>query len=288
MTYRKLLKEAIGQLEENNVYSSGAQLLLLSYCQEEGIDLYAEYENEATEDIISRFNAGVARLMRNEPLGYILGYEPFLGHNIMVDKRVFIPRPETEELVAQTLMLIDEKYSATETIIGLDIGTGSGAIPVTLMLEEPKIKMWAVDISEEALEVAEANAEKFAVKVNFVHSDLFAELDKDIRFNFIIANPPYIREDEKLDKSVKDYEPSLALFGGKTGLDFYKRIMTEATTWLKPEGFLAFEIGYDQAEALKQMAINYYPESDIEIKKDLNGKNRMLFIINKQNNDITL
>ena len=280
MTYRKLLKTAITKLEENNVYPAAAQLLLLSYCIEDQIDLYAEYDREVNPELIDRFNIGIQRLAQNEPLGYILGYEPFFGRDIIVDRRVFIPRPETEELVAETLMVIDGDYAREKQVLGLDIGTGSGAIPVTLMLEEPKIEMWAVDISEEALEVAQANAGKYQVAVNFVLSDLFANLPDKLKFDFIICNPPYIRNDELLDASVKDYEPHCALFGGIRGLDFYERIMAEAKQWLKPFSFMAFEIGYDQAEALRQRAEDNYPDSEIEVKKDINSKDRMLFIVN--------
>jgi len=281
LTFHQLLRAAKRKLDENNIYTMAAQLLLLGYCQERGIDLYAEYQNEVDEELVELFNAGVERLIKNEPLAYILGYEPFLGHDIIVDRRVFIPRPETEELVAETLMLVDDKYSDHEEIIGLDIGTGSGAIPVTLMSEEKKIKMWAVDISEEALVVAGANAEKFKVEVNYVLSDLFCNLTSGLLFDFIISNPPYIKDDELLDESVKDFEPHEALFGGKQGLDFYEKIMIEADKWLKPSGFMAFEMGYDQAENLKELAKQYYPNSDIEVKKDMNGKDRMLFIIGK-------
>lgn len=280
LTYKETLKAGENLLEEKGVYPAAAKLLMIAYCSEWEIDLYSDYEKEVNPRIEKSFNEGINRLLTFEPLAYVLGYEPFFGLDFEVDKNVFIPRPETEELVVEVLSFLDDCYQDKQEIKGLDLCTGSGVIATTLVLEEEKIEMWASDIDEKALEVAKRNADKFKTKVNFIQGDLFENIPEDLKFDFIICNPPYIKDDEILENSVKDFEPHVALFAGKDGLDFYRRIFLEASTYLNPKSFLAFEIGYDQAGILRELALLHFSHSKISIKQDLNGKDRMLFIIN--------
>ena len=274
MTYRQLLKSSIASHQQ---YSAEIQLLMLAYCQQQAEDLYANYDQEVPDAFLAKYEAGLARIVQDEPLAYILGYEPFYGYDILVDRRALIPRPETEELVNEVLMLLDDKKEVDQ-LQGLDLGTGSGAIAVVLALEDQRVKMVASDISSAALALAQENINKFQVDVTLLESDLFKQIPKDVKFDFIVCNPPYIKDAEILEKSVYDYEPHQALYGGKDGLYFYEKVLAQAKSYLKDTSFLAFEIGYDQGERLLALALNYYPNSEVLIKKDINGKDRFLII----------
>ena len=191
------------------------------------------------------------RAVEKIPVQYILGYEGFYGRNFKVNKNVLIPRPETELLVEQCIKIAVEKNSKTI----LDIGTGSGAIAITLAKELPNTKVLACDISEEALEVAKENGKLLeANNIKFEKSDVFSAV-KFKEFDMIVSNPPYIpkEEYETLQVEVKMHEPSLALTDNKDGLYFYKKISREAVDYLKQEGVLAFEVGYNQGEEVREL-----------------------------------
>ena len=277
MNNHDLLKEATKKLEDSDVYAGMAQMLLSELYKWYGLDLYAEFYQEANSMIAAEFNRYLERLLNNEPLDYIMGYTSFWGYEFKVDKGALIPRPETEELVSEVLMILDSKK---KKLTGLDIGTGCGAIAITLALEAENAKMYACDISREAYYLARENIFKHDANVILKKSDVFSAFSGKTKFDFIVSNPPYIRNDEVLDKSVVDYEPHIALFGGVDGLDLYRRIFKEAGDYLKPSNFLAFEIGFDQADTLIEMAEISFPEAKLHISQDINGKNRMLFIFN--------
>ena len=282
MTYKQLLKSVKSQLDTAGIYPAAGQLLLLEYCRRQAIDLYAEYNRSVPVTLQEDFLEGVQRLTAHEPLAYIIGTAPFYGYDFRVDPRVFIPRPETEELVERILDILDSGYfSADKEIKGLDIGTGSGAVAITLALEIPQVIMTACDISTAALTVATENAEVLGAKIDFVACDLFAGL-AGRRYDFIVSNPPYIKDQELLEAEVKDHEPGIALFGGEKGQDFYRRILSQAATYLNPHNFLAFEIGYDQANDLKTLAAEFFPQAEVAVEQDINGKDRMLFIYNQK------
>ncbi len=278
MNYRELLKEGIKSLEDNNIYSQQAQLLMLEYTKAKRIDLYASYQEVVEQEFIDIYRQGINRLISNEPLGYIVGYQPFFGYNIKVDQRVLIPRPETEELVGEVLMCIDEMFANKDSIRVIDVATGSGAIAISLAKEEPKLEMWASDISEDALMLARENAETLGAKVTFVKSDMLDELYNIDSFDVVVCNPPYIKASEDLDKSVTVYEPHIALFGGEDGLKFYRRVLKDVNRIINKRALIAFEIGYDQGDKLKALAREYFPIAEINIKQDINGKDRMLII----------
>ena len=203
------------------------------------------------------------------PLAYILGSASFFGRDFDVREGCLIPRPETEELVE---LILKEVVTGK----GLDIGTGSGAIAITLMLENRNIKMKAVDISLDALLIAKSNAINHNVLVEFVHSDLFSELKEDDKFDFIVSNPPYIRSEDVnfLSCDVKDYEPKLALDGGVDGLDFYRKIIEQAPNYLNKDGKIFFEVGIGEAEEVKRLLAKDF--KNITIVKDLEQIDRMV------------
>jgi len=201
----------------------------------------AEFPELAGESVLHRREA-------REPLAYILGQREFYGRPFRVTPAVLIPRQETETLIEAALNL----GKPGETLQVLDIGTGSGCIAVTLKLERPAWQVTAVDLSEAALEVARDNAEILGASVRFVHSNAFESLLGE-SFDLIVSNPPYIGNDEPLMPEVGSHEPSLALFSGPTGLEFYQRLAEEAPAYLNDGGTLMVEVGHTQAEAVRRV-----------------------------------
>ena len=221
-----------------------------------------KYENRDLDRIL-RYSK---QLETNMPLDYILGESEFYGYKFKVNKSVLIPRPETELLVESALSLIKEEDKV------LDLCTGSGAIAVTISKKLSR-KVTAVDISLEALSVAKSNALSNGADVDFIESDLFNNVEDT--FDVIVSNPPYIRtkEIDTLDKSVKDFEPRLALDGGESGLDMYVKIIDNLDKVLNENGTVLFECGYDQAEFIKNMLTSF---ETVEIRKDYNGIERII------------
>ncbi len=208
------------------------------------------------------------------PLQYILGEWEFMGLPFFVGEGVLIPRNDTETLVESIL----EKQNDCGTL--LDIGTGSGCIPVALGKYGTFEKLLAVDISPAALAYAEKNAQRNGVEITFYESDLFSALPKEWkgRLDAVVSNPPYIRREEipTLMQEVREFEPKNALDGGVDGLDFYRRIIQESREWLRSGGWLFFEIGYDQGkDLLRLMTDGGFAQT--EIRKDLAGLDRAVF-----------
>lgn len=277
-TYRQLLKDANRRMEEADRGEQAALLYLLELTNMEAHNLYMEYEQEVDETIEKEFEAGLQRLLKGEPLGHVLGFEWFYGYRFKVNEDVLIPRPETEELVANVLASYDEIFDGQE-VVAADIGTGSGAIAISLKKEENRLHMLATDISEKAVVVAKENAANNDAIVNFLVGDMLQPLiDRNIKLDILISNPPYIPSEEVMEHSVVDYEPHVALFGGEDGLKFYRVIFENAHKVLKEKAFMAFEMGYNQKENLTALAKEFYPDAKIEVIKDLSGKNRMLFV----------
>ena len=219
---------------------------------------------------------GIKRLNNGEPVQYIVGNVDFYGYKINVNKNVLIPRFETEELVFKTINLIKKIFN--ENIKILDIGTGSGCISIALKKEIPGLDITAVDISEDALVVAKNNALVNNCEINFIKSDLFNNIDD--KYDLIISNPPYISYDEQIMDIVKKNEPHLALYAKNNGLYFYEEIIKNSSNYLNDKNIIAFEIGYLQANEIKKMAHKYYPNANIIIEKDMQEKDRFVFIIN--------
>lgn len=280
MNYRECLFSAKKQMVERNLSENAAMLLMMEITGKENHDLYVEFEEEISEEILKEFNEKFARLLTGEPLQHILGYEYFYGHKFIVNEDVLIPRPETEELVANVLAYYDEFFNGQKVDV-CDIGTGSGAIAITLKKEEDNFTVTASDISEKAVATAKRNAANLEANVNFLVGDMCEPLiENNIKVDILVSNPPYIPVDEEMEHSVKDFEPHVALFGGEDGLKFYRIIFERSKYLLKEKSFMAFEMGYNQKENLTALAKQYFPNSKIEVIKDLSGKNRMLFIFN--------
>ncbi|MET3358171.1 UNVERIFIED_ORG: release factor glutamine methyltransferase [Leuconostoc holzapfelii] len=221
----------------------------------------------------------IAMLIQQQPPQYILGHAPFYGREFIVDERVLIPRPETEQLVAW--ILADASGTTGESVSVLDIGTGSGAIIETLMLENPRVRGFAADISSDALTVAALNAQQLSVKqLRFVESDVFSGL-ADLRFDLIVSNPPYIAssDEDEMDASVLTYEPHDALFADNQGLAIYQKIAEGLAAHLTPQGRAYFEIGYKQGQQVVDIMQKALPKATVTLKQDFAGLDRMVRVV---------
>lgn len=230
------------------------------------LEYLKKYYKGNIEDAIKRYENG-------EPVQYIVGDVDFYGNIIKVDKRVLIPRFETEGLVEIAL-----SYLTNTNINVVDLGTGSGCIPITLKKKLPNINMDAVDISIDALELAKENAKLNNVEINFINRDMLNPIDK--KYDCIISNPPYIPHDEEVMDIVKNNEPNIALYADNDGLYFYEGILKNYKDYLKERYYIFFEIGYNQGERIKELALKYL-DCNVEVKKDLQGFDRYVIIKSK-------
>lgn len=272
-----------------------AEVLLCAVLKCQRITLYVDFERPLSEEELATYKSYVLRRGKQEPLAYILGERAFMRNSFKVTPATLIPRPETELLVESLVKAAPLLRPEGEVKI-LDIGTGSGAIVVSLLDYLPKAKGVGVDISIEALKVAKENSERIgdlAGRIGFVHSDIYSKLPLDKKFDIIVSNPPYIPAADiaRLAADVQQ-EPHGALDGGTDGLDFYRRIIADAADHLEPNGLLAFEIGIHQAEAVQQLC-REAGFSQTAVRKDYAGIERMVFAMKpegdeKNNGDILL
>lgn len=217
----------------------------------------------------------IKRLEAGEPVQYIVGDVNFYGNIIKVNKNVLIPRPETEELVEKTSDYLKKLFPKEIKI--LDIGTGSGCIPITLKKLFPQAEITGVDISKAALEVAKENSIINKTTIDFFESDIFSNI-KD-KYDCIISNPPYLSDNDFIMDIVKNNEPSIALFAEDNGLYFYKRILKEVNNYLNNKFIIAFEIGENQKDDIINIAKELFPKAQIISSQDLRKLDRFIFII---------
>jgi len=278
-TFSKSVRNYERLCTKNDVPAETVMAFLVELSQRERYDLYLHYEEEMPVELEKEFDAGMARILKQEPMEHVLGYSWFYGYKMIVNEDVLIPRPETEELCANILGRMDQYFPGNETIECTDVGTGSGAIAIVLAKEEPKVHMTATDISEEALVTARKNAKNNDAEIQFTAGDMLRPLiESGRKLDVLVSNPPYIPAEEKMEKSVVDYEPHVALFGGNDGLKFYRMIFEDCRKVLKDKAFMAFEMGWDQRERMSALVEEMLPEARYEILKDMNGKDRILFI----------
>ena len=254
-TIAETLKAASLQLKHAEVPNDvlDAQTLLAYTINQDRTYLIIHFNDQLSEEIIPVYQSLINRRATGEPLQYITGRQEFFGLEFEVTSAVLIPRPETELIVEETLLLAK---NITQPLI-IDAGTGSGCIAIALARELENAKIIATDISAEALEVASRNAIKHGVenRINFINCDLLSGIPKNTKANFIVSNPPYIAPEEiaTLQREVRDWEPHTALTDFADGLNFYRRLLVEAVEFLQPEGYLIFEMGYEQAATIKAL-----------------------------------
>ena len=285
-TIQKLLEQGVQRLIEagqKSIRSArlDAQLLLSFVLHIERPLLYAYPEREVTAEQAQQYLALIERRARGEPVDYLLGQSEFYGLDFLVDRRVLIPRPETELLVEAALATVRNRFAQGRVPIVADIGTGSGAIPITLAVQEPRLPyLYATDISADALEVARLNSQRHHVesRIRFLQGDLLAPLPEPV--DMLTANLPYVGTDEMdvLAPDVYAYEPHLALFSGPRGLDLLERFFSSAQRpgVLKENALLLLEIGYQQREPLTHLLHNIWPHASITFQKDYAGWARLL------------
>ncbi len=278
-TFHRAVLNFETKCEERNVPKETVMAYLVEISQRERYNLYANFDQEMPKELEEEFSNGMQRILNQEPMAHVLGYSWFYGYKMIANPTVLIPRYETEELCANVLARIDELFMDEEKIVCADIGTGSGAIAITLVKEESKISMYATDISGEALETAKQNAEMNEADITFLQGDMVQPIiDANIKLDVLVCNPPYIPEDETMEESVIDYEPHVALFGGQDGLKFYRSVFENCKKVLKEKSFMAFEMGWNQRESMEKLLHEYFGDVNYEIMKDINGKDRMLFV----------
>ena len=277
-TYRELINKEIERAQNKGLEESAIIRLILHFSNLESYQLFAIQDNEAPKEIEEKFlNATFQYIEKNIPVQHITGFETFYGYEFMVNNDVLIPRFETEELVENLLYEFDDFFDCEVNCV--DIGTGSGAIAITLAKEEPRMNFYATDISEKAINMAKKNADRLNAKVNFLVGDMLEPV-YGMKFDIQVSKPPYIPSDEYVEPLVKDNEPHIALFGGEDGLKFYRIILANAKKILKPKNIIAFEHAYNTGEALRKLIKYYYPKAAIKNIRDMAGKDRMTFVFN--------
>jgi release factor glutamine methyltransferase len=276
LTVLEIIKRTTGFFEQRGVESArlNAELLIGHALGLKRMQLYLQFERPLTEAELEKIRPLVKRRGVREPLQYIMGETEFFGLKLKVDRRALIPRPETERLIE----LVVGK-STTPPPAVLDLGTGSGAIALALARTWPETVVTAVDRSEEALALARENAAASGLegRVAFIRSDWFADVPAGSTFQLIIANPPYLSDEETAatPPEVKDFEPRVALSAGRDGAADLKRIIMEARARLSPGGLLACETGIAQHAALAAMATSQ-GYAKVESLRDLTGRDRYL------------
>lgn len=280
LTLKQLYSEGTRRLTDAGIEEAAldAWYLLESVTGVSKARYFAEPDREVSEEDADRYESYIDRRASHVPLQHITGEQEFMGYPFYVNEHVLIPRQDTEILVEEALKQIRSKMAI------LDMCTGSGCILLSIlkMAKERYYMMnltgTGVDISSDALRVAEKNRERLEVAADFVQSDLFADIPEGKVFDVIVSNPPYIETAviETLQEEVRLHDPYIALDGKKDGLHFYRRIIADAGKHLKRPGHLLFEIGCDQAEAVSRLMKNAGYEQ-ITVKKDLAGLDRVVY-----------
>lgn len=271
MKLKEVLEQAITKLKENHIEEAAmkARRLLAFTLNVSKEYLIINNEQEILEEKIKEYNDNIERLIDGEPIQYITGKQEFMRIEFTVNKNVLIPQPDTEILVEKTIEILKENNEAKV----LDLCTGSGAIAVSIAKYVPQAKIFASDISKEALKVAKTNDRES--KVSFIYSNLFENITE--KFDVIVSNPPYIKTEEIkiLSKEVQN-EPNLALDGGQDGLYFYRKIIKQAYEYLNENGYLCLEIGEDQKEEVIKLIEQSEKYKDIRTYKDLSENDRVV------------
>ncbi len=274
MKIKEVLSKGITQLKQNNIEASNLKArMLLANILGKPKEYFITHDNEDIDE--TEFFLQIKMLINKTPIQYIINNQEFMKLNFYVDENVLIPQPDTEILVEEVISLSEEKGNLEI----LDLCTGSGCIGISLAKYIEKSRVTAIDISNKAIQIAKLNAEKNLVHKNikFIESDMFKNIEEQYKFDFIVSNPPYIETKviEELSEEVRK-EPRIALDGGEDGLNFYKEIANNAYKYLKEDGYLCLEIGYDQKENVIELLYKIGEYKEIYSKKDLSGNDRII------------
>jgi release factor glutamine methyltransferase len=278
--WRELLHETEEQLCRAGVpnHASEARWLIEEASGNDGADYLAGLDRPATVRGVAHLDAMTARRLAGEPIQYVLGHWAFRSLDLMVDSRVLIPRPETEGLVTVALTELARQRNGAP-LVAVDLGTGSGAVAFSIVVEADDAHVVAVERSAEALAVAGANLAGLGLparRVRLLHGSWYEPLaGNEARFNLVVSNPPYVATDEQLPESVRVWEPAEALLAGEDGLDAARVIVTGAPHWLTRGGALVMELGADQLDSVASLA-ERSGLVDVEVIHDLAGLPRIL------------
>lgn len=272
MTVQQALLQARRKLSTSTTPDLDAELLLAFILDTSQEFLFTYPKQQLTTNQTVQFSRLISRRQKREPMAYILGHKEFFGLNFSVNPHVLIPRPETELLVEQVVSLMSEKTQPTI----VDVGVGSGAIAIAVKHTLPKARVFGTDSSRKALGVARKNARKHKTNITFACGSLLTPVPK-VRFDCIVSNPPYLTAQEMKHPDLQ-FEPKVALYGGKAGLEVYQRLLIQAASQVRPKGYLVLEIGYNQVKPLSLLAKKIWPKAHLQVHKDLAGFDRVMII----------
>ena len=274
MTLQQVLSQARKVLAANNIEDASleSELLLRHAMKNDRVQLYSDLTRELSPDQEAVFGQLVERRLKGEPTAYITGHREFYGLDFYVDPRVLIPRPESELLVEKALELAQSRHIAAIA----DIGTGCGAIAISLALNLPQTKIYATDISASALEVAQINCHKHGVadRICLLQGDLLDPLPEPV--DLIIANLPYVKESELSRTCPASFEPKVALNGGPAGLEKIRQLCRQAKGKLNPQGCLLLEIGQGLGKVVTALLRRLFPSASVTVAPDLSGIERVV------------
>lgn len=285
MTYQQLINYGKKLAKSHNVEVEGIKILVLEMSGLNGAEFLLNIHSEVDRELEEKIKKGIEEYINGKPVQHIVGYTYFYGYKMIVNGDVLIPRPETEELIGYVLAYYDEMFDGNKVDV-VDVGTGSGNIAVALAKEESNMKVSASDISFEALETAKVNAENNQANVTFYQGNMLDPfIEKGLKFDILVSNPPYIPDDEYVEPLVLDNEPNIALFGGNKGMKFYQEIFENAKKVLKDKAIMAFEHSHKTRLEMLELANTYFPKANSFVIKDLNGKDRFLIVLIGEEND---
>lgn len=276
-TIFEALKWASSLLTEAGRDQNAAELLLMHVLGWSRSELLARFHDALPEEQDQLFSKYVTQHKAGVPVQHLTGVEFFYGRPFEVNKHVLIPRPETEEVVLAALNLVGDVFPPDQPLKAVDVGTGSGAIAITLALEKKSLSVTATDISQEALAVAKRNQQALGADVHFLHGDLLEPvIAQGIKVDVFISNPPYIAAEEmdSLSEVVTKHEPVNALTDGRDGLWFYKRLVRDLHSVLSEQAVVVFEIGHTQGQDVTALLVQAFPKAHVYTVKDINGKDR--------------
>ena len=275
-SYREVLARASSFLEQNQLEGHMIEYVFLQRKHWNKTDYLLHMHEPITAEDQKQIDEDMAKLLAHYPPQYLIGSEAFLDYRFKVTPDTLIPRPETEELVEKCLKLTQKQ--ANQALKVVDVGTGTGAIAISLKDKRPTWQVCAVDLSSAALEVAQENAQQIGVALEFVLSDCLDEVAGPI--DVLISNPPYISQDEYelMDVSVREFEPKMALFAENNGLAIYEKLAQQAQSKLAKDGKIFLEIGFMQGPAVKELFQAAFPKKQVSIHQDLFGNDRMIVV----------